>query len=541
MKKIAIYPIILLFLVTTFNPALVAEVQQQPFIPVPGITTVQQAVDAGYRVVSNGEWTKVRGENAVEGYTYLLDGEYPLEAKNGVVTKLLFRALRGEIPGKDLLGVAIYPSISPVELISSLQETGYTCKVLGEPVLEVQGGDKLYSRSYLLAYDEHRNGICFLFYFSMEGFFSPGLQGGLAYVMGIEPSAFHSIDTTLPYPFILPSTGNERDRALDLSLVLSLQNGTNYSTLAPLRGNMKETESDRWKELLSSSWSIDSREDYFSTYDDLIAGGHSKSYRESMALIDDNPDMSILQLAMLSNFNQYQCDRLFFVKATKRWLGGRSLRAWDLGRLVSVSRWAYAALYITEEEAWNAIFPIAKTIRELYHSREDFLVSYLGGRGFYGAEDPQTYMKSGADLIDRELYRWDSRIQLPWDGADESIQRGQDADVRLSDILYTITQEQVEAREVYTKLDSLTKDGRQAFGEEAYETAAGYFSDACALLDVHAYKDYRSRTYFELLYFKGLALRAAGNIEAANSIFRELVRVFPSDLELRKLLEGDVE
>ena len=213
---------------------------------------------------------------------------------------------------------------------------------------------------------------------------------------------------------ILPEPGDERQRALDLCAVLSAQNGETYGSLMPARSGPAYASTEGWKAVLSESWGIRGREDYFRVYDDMVAEGHSKSYTDAMALLDSNPGVPIASLALANGLDSYHCDRLFFVAQTREWLGARSLRAWDLARMINVTRWALASGYISEDEAWERILPVAKTLRGLYRSREDFIASYLGGRGFWGAQDAYAYMIEALKPYQEEIAKLDSRQNLPW-------------------------------------------------------------------------------------------------------------------------------
>ena len=58
--------------------------------------------------------------------------------------------------------------------------------------------------------------------------------------------------------------------------------------------------------------------------------------------------------------------------------------AWDMGRLVNISRWSYDLEYITEEEAWEAIYIAYEGVLETYGSWQDFAKGYLLGRAMWG-------------------------------------------------------------------------------------------------------------------------------------------------------------
>ncbi|MDV0447719.1 hypothetical protein MsAg5_16310 [Methanosarcinaceae archaeon Ag5] len=56
-----------------------------------------------------------------------------------------------------------------------------------------------------------------------------------------------------------------------------------------------------------------------------------------------------------------------------------SVLAWDFGRFIYVCRLGFAAGYISEEEAWDAIMPAADALQQEFESWEELSISYLTG------------------------------------------------------------------------------------------------------------------------------------------------------------------
>lgn len=61
----------------------------------------------------------------------------------------------------------------------------------------------------------------------------------------------------------------------------------------------------------------------------------------------------------------------------------QSIVAWDMGRLVLVTRCCFDAGYISDEEAWHYIFNAHRLSRESYTSWEDFAGGYVIGRAMW--------------------------------------------------------------------------------------------------------------------------------------------------------------
>ena len=63
---------------------------------------------------------------------------------------------------------------------------------------------------------------------------------------------------------------------------------------------------------------------------------------------------------------------------------GITTLAWDMGRLVNISRWSFDLEYITEDEAWRAIAYAYGQVLAAYRGWQDFAQAYLIGRAMWG-------------------------------------------------------------------------------------------------------------------------------------------------------------
>lgn len=68
-----------------------------------------------------------------------------------------------------------------------------------------------------------------------------------------------------------------------------------------------------------------------------------------------------------------------------------AVNAWDLGRLVLVTRCCYDSHYISEEEAWKYIMAAYEKAREIYHNWEEFAQGYIVGRCMWSGNDGSLY------------------------------------------------------------------------------------------------------------------------------------------------------
>ena len=61
----------------------------------------------------------------------------------------------------------------------------------------------------------------------------------------------------------------------------------------------------------------------------------------------------------------------------------QSIAAWDMGRLVLVTRCCFDAGYISDEEAWHYIFNARHLSQKAYISWKDFASGYVIGRAMW--------------------------------------------------------------------------------------------------------------------------------------------------------------
>ena len=150
------------------------------------------------------------------------------------------------------------------------------------------------------------------------------------------------------------------------------------------------------KENLSDYYDITDRESALETLEWLFASGHrvyfdlikgAISGRETQ--IDgsglDEDDIARIK-EYISNLQESLGDLIGydFIKLKQPAdLYQQSIAAWDMGRLVLVTRCCFDAGYISDEEAWHYIFNARHLSQESYISWEDFASGYVIGRAMW--------------------------------------------------------------------------------------------------------------------------------------------------------------
>lgn len=478
--------------------------------------------------------------NTPEGYDYVILGPFNMLAINGIVESFLFLGSKEEYPPSELIGFKIEPSFSPNDLIEKLVKAEFSCEYISLPTIIGEKSDSAlmqYKSSWALyAYKQSLPELLFKFVFSQDGLwsFSRGFCLDTSWIQNIDTRNSQNARPVNSSQFPLFAT--EKEWALDLTMPLSVMNATSYSTLMPIRENQNLPNEEYWKGFLQQTWSITSREEYFSMFDDVCASGQSNSYTELLEILEKNTLFTPLQIALHLNMEKYQCDRLYFVEATKDWLGERSLRAWDLGRMIIVTRWAYGAGYISEDEAWEQILPIAKTLRTLYHSREDYLSSYIGGRGFFGSSDPWDYMKSVLESTLKEYQNIESRQHLLWEIPGEIIERKETRIAAIGDITYTMSDEQKVAQRLFNSIDSYITEYQNAVKENDLQKMVSNLSQLREILSPYPIYDRFPPLYYQAYFSEGLLWIENEEYEKALKAFKEVETVSPNDEKVQDLI-----
>lgn len=177
-----------------------------------------------------------------------------------------------------------------------------------------------------------------------------------------------------------PASSIEQRRwALALSAILTEQNTERHDTLGSVPASQPPHDHAACiRPRLEQWWDVHSRTDLLRVLTWLEDGGHRRD----------------------------------FERATHR--PAATIAAWDYGRYVALCRWGYSLGYLSEDEAWRRIMPIARLARDTYSSWQEYADSYVAGRTYWspGMRDAQHVAGIRARLLADPASPW---VQLPWD------------------------------------------------------------------------------------------------------------------------------
>ncbi|MBN2735560.1 MAG: DUF1266 domain-containing protein [Spirochaetales bacterium] len=335
--------------------------------------------------------------------------------------------------------------------------------------------EKIFVNEYTIPLMLQSNG---LYYFAIDAYDSGDNL--------VASNGYSSMNTSRHYLFYRnPKTDEitldrEKYWAIALSGILNESNSGRHDTLEPhaFCRNVKITSLN----ILKDGWSTTSREEFFDTIARVREGGHSESYNEILELMKSHPESSIPDLAYDNGYSYYSVKKFYLAAHTEAITQGRSLRAWDLARCINVTRWAYQVNFITEDEAWEIILPVAKEIQQLYTSWREFAINYVAGRMFWAASSLTENEKR--DEAIEAYYRILAQTDLPWrkgwDGNDEIVD---DTELYINDELDFIKPDEEKAFDLFLS-------GLQNYVNKKIIEAMVAFEKSIELYSGHAYVYY---------------------------------------------------
>jgi len=178
-------------------------------------------------------------------------------------------------------------------------------------------------------------------------------------------------------------TEAQHARALAFAAIIARINHEPFEVLAdvPITDELKKST----QKLLSDWWQVNSRIQLLDTLQWQENGGHRKILWEKCNTlrsvpIEKLPDELVRGVKDKDEFNRNLVAALS-LRAPKRKV--LDITAWDYGRYISLCRWGYVSGYISEQEAWEHIMPVARFLQASYSSWDEYADDYLRGREFW--------------------------------------------------------------------------------------------------------------------------------------------------------------
>lgn len=221
----------------------------------------------------------------------------------------------------------------------------------------------------------------------------------------------------IPVPPISP----EQRFALATSAILSEVNAQSHTIL---QGDLPSyTLTTNSKEILKSAWGVSTEIELIDCLTWLKKTGDRREYEDIICNLPDYFEhLDPLQLlkpeaeAMMNKKEKNDFKREVFC-VQKYSARHKSILAWDLCRLVSVSRFGAGANYLNDDDAWQWILDAASTLRHAFSSWQEMADNYLVGREFCAIDHENNRIGIAVKkLLDKNnsLSPWNS---IPWNPA----------------------------------------------------------------------------------------------------------------------------
>ncbi len=101
------------------------------------------------------------------------------------------------------------------------------------------------------------------------------------------------------------------------------------------------------------------------------------------SIVEEGKDKCAAFEAYLIKNNQPEA--LYQFRIIEKYYGAvkeKNILAWDYARYIALCRWGYQAGYITEDEEWQKIMPVARLLQKTFDSWDDLGQDYLIGRKY---------------------------------------------------------------------------------------------------------------------------------------------------------------
>ncbi|MDD5260818.1 MAG: DUF1266 domain-containing protein [Methylacidiphilales bacterium] len=234
--------------------------------------------------------------------------------------------------------------------------------------------------------------------------------------------------TCLKLPNISSNTKLVTNRHWCLSAA-ALLTFSNYESCEWLGGYPpgKNVESNRRR--LDYWWGVKDRKAAIKELKWLEKDGHRVNYRKYLEEIQNSKPESqppeglarawiIIQEYLLSRgkrslHGRFTAEEIATIRQESTRHKAKNLLAWDYCRIINLAGWCHHAGYISEEEAWQHIFPAARKLQSTYCSWKEMSDDYILGRVIWQKEpqDRMSYLQERLLDPSEPASPW---AKLPW-------------------------------------------------------------------------------------------------------------------------------
>lgn len=181
------------------------------------------------------------------------------------------------------------------------------------------------------------------------------------------------------------------------------------------------------REIVKEWWGFDDYDSLIGGLNWLIEEGHRKSFEQRGQYMQSLSEDDYQQLLKTYSSKPEMTQEFKITRQYYEQLGEKSILGWDLSRYICLCRWGYLCGYMSEEEAWEKIMPVARRLQKTFDSWADLGQNYLIGRQFWSHKESQEGERAFNDAYQRlmemklspwNIYPWDMDLGVPDEVAD---------------------------------------------------------------------------------------------------------------------------
>jgi hypothetical protein len=173
--------------------------------------------------------------------------------------------------------------------------------------------------------------------------------------------------------------------------------------------NMKATL-QRW-------WAVSDRDGLLKALSWVDEGGGHRRLWDECSQVQADDDLTNLEHKWQANhWDRQEWERkLQIIHKYEKEVGKKGLLGWDYCRFIALCRWGVLCNYLSEDEAWRKIMPVARKLQSKFSSWSDLGKNYLIGREFWSGEETAQngviYQKNYEKLLSDKSSPW---VTIPW-------------------------------------------------------------------------------------------------------------------------------
>ncbi|MBX9688895.1 MAG: DUF1266 domain-containing protein, partial [Candidatus Obscuribacterales bacterium] len=167
------------------------------------------------------------------------------------------------------------------------------------------------------------------------------------------------------------------------------------------------------KRALKEGWGVNSREDLLKMLNWVACGGHREHFDEIALLAKDKAAVQAAKNKLDPESAAELEEQVAFARENAPKLGIKSLLGWDYCRYIALCRWGTLCGYLSQDEAWAKIMPVAQLLQNTFSSWADLGENYLIGRRFWnkGSENQMYFEADYKKLLSDPKSPW---MTIPW-------------------------------------------------------------------------------------------------------------------------------